>query len=341
VILAGDVGGTKTILGLFSRRGGRLVAGRQGTFRSADSPSLEAIVEAFVSPGGERVTACALGVAGPVVGERTQVVNLRWAVDARRIARRLRLPKVHLLNDLEATAWGIPALPPGKTVSLTPGLRQRPGNAALLAAGTGLGTSILSWDGRRHWPAAAEGGHVGFAPRDEDEIDLLRFFRRRHDRVSLDRLVSGPGLRGIYEFLVESGRGEISPAMRRRMEKDDPSAAISAAGLRGEDPTAERALDWLVSLYGSAAGDLALVAGAVGGVFVGGGIAPKILTKLRSGTFLRAFRSKGRLSAFLERIPVRVILDPRTGLLGAAVRAAQGVPGSLLASSRRRREVTR
>ncbi|MBZ5637730.1 MAG: glucokinase [Acidobacteriia bacterium] len=333
MILAGDVGGTKTILGLFSRRGRRLVASRQGTFPSATNPSLEAIVEAFLAEGSERVTACAIGVAGPVIGERTEVVNLSWSVDARKVARLLRLKKVHLLNDLEATAWGISALPKGGTLGLTTGLRPRPGNAALLAAGTGLGTAILFWDGRRHWPAASEGGHVGFAPRDEEEIELLRYFLRRHGRLSLDRLVSGPGLRGICDFLLESGRGAASPVIAAALAAGDPSAAIAAAGLRGEDATAERALDWLVSLYGSAAGDLALVAGAVGGVWVGGGIAPKILPRLRSGAFLRSFRSKGRLSHFLERIPVRVILEPRTGLLGAAVRAAQGVPGSLLASS--------
>jgi glucokinase len=336
VILAGDVGGTKTILGLFSRRGGRLVPEREGTFPSADSPSLEAILEAFLSTGRERVTACALGVAGPVVRERTEVVNLRWPVDARRIARFLRLPEVHLLNDLEATAWGISALPPGKTLNLTPRARGRPGNAALIAAGTGLGTAILCWDGKRHWPAAGEGGHAGFAPRDGDEMELLRYFLRRYDRLSLDRLVSGPGLGRIYEFLVESGRGTSSPPMARRLEQEEPAAAISEAGLRGNDPTAERALDWFVSLYGSAAGDLALVAGAIGGVWVGGGIAPKILPKLRSGAFVRAFRTKGRLSPYLERIPVRVILDPRTGLLGAAARAARVVPGSLLSPSKAR-----
>jgi glucokinase len=336
VILAGDVGGTKTILGLFSRRGGRLVAEREETFPSAGSPSLEAILETFLSAGRERVTACALGVAGPVVGERTEVVNLRWPVDARKIARFLRLSRVHLLNDLEATAWGISTLPPGKTLNLTPRARARPGNAALIAAGTGLGTAILFWDGRRHWPAAGEGGHAGFAPRDADEQELLRYFLRRYDRLSLDRLVSGPGLAGIYDFLVESGRKKSSPLMARRLAREEPAAAISDVGLRGDDPTAERAVEWFVSLYGAAAGDLALVAGAIGGVWVGGGIAPKILPKLRSGSFLRAFRSKGRLSSYLERIPVRVILDPRTGLLGAAARAARGVPGSLLSPSRGR-----
>ena len=341
VILAGDVGGTKTILGLFSHRGGRLVAAREATYRSDAYSSLEAIVEAFLSGGKERVTACAIGVAGPVTGGRTLVVNLRWPVDARRVARLLRLEEVHLLNDLEATAWGIPELPRAGTVSLTPRLRPSPGNAALVAAGTGFGTALLFWDGRRHWPSAGEGGHAGFAPKDDDEIELLRFLLRRFGRPSLDRVVSGPGLHEIYDFLVESGRGAVSPTMMGRLEEGDPSAAISEAALGGEDPTAERALDLLVSLYGSAAGDLALVAGAVGGVWIGGGIAPKILPKLRSGAFLRAFRSKGRLSSFVERIPVRVILEPRTALLGAAVRAARGIPGSLLASPPGRREVTR
>jgi glucokinase len=332
VILAGDVGGTKTMLGLFSRRGRRLAAAREGTYPSARHASLEAIVEDFLSKGSERVTACTIGVAGPVTRGETEVVNLPWAVDARRVARVLRIPRVALLNDLEAAAWGIAALPPAKTALLTPRLAPRPGNAALLAAGTGLGMAVLSWDGRRHWPEASEGGHVGFAPRDDDEIELLRFSLRCLDRLSLDRLVSGPGLRLIYDFLVESGRCKANPAMTRRLAEADPSAAIAEAGLSGGDAAAERALDWLVSLYGSAAGDLALTAGAVGGVWVGGGIAPKILPRLRSGPFLGAFRSKGRLSPFLERIPVRVILEPRTGLLGAAVHAAHGIPGSLPAS---------
>ena len=336
MILAGDVGGTKTILGLFKRARGRLRPVREETFSSQAHASLGAIVSEFLSRGRQELQAFAVGVAGPVVGGRSHVVNLRWPVDAARLSRELGLSPVLVLNDLEATAWGIPELPPRKVLSLTPGLRGRPGNAALIAAGTGLGMALLFWDGERHVPSASEGGHQEFAPRDDLEIALLRAMRRRHGRVSIERLVAGPGFLAIYRFLTENGWGQASPLMSRRLgEADDPNAAIVAAALAGEDPVAEKTLDMFVSLYGSAAGDLALLAKATAGVYVGGGIAPKILPRLRSGEFVRAFRDKGRLSPLMKQIPVRVILEPRTALLGAAARAAQAVVPS------RRRTKTR
>lgn len=330
VILAGDVGATKTLLGLFATRGGALVPVREASFRSADSPSLEAIVERFLGQGRERPSRAAFGVAGPVTGGRTQVVNLAWEVDARRLARKLRVATVRLLNDLEATAWGLGELPARSFATLTPRLRPGPGHAALIAAGSGLGTAILFWDGKRHLAAAAEGGHQGFAPRDEIEIGLLREGIRQHGRLSLDRIVCGAGLQEIYRFLA-GARPDAPFAFPGIPEGTDPNAAIAEAGLRGLDPVAERALDRFVAIYGAAAGDLALVAGATGGVFVAGGIAPKILPKLREGAFLEAFRSKGRLAPYLARIPVRVVLEPRTALLGAAARAARSHPAPLFA----------
>jgi len=322
MLLAADVGGTKTLLGLFERDGGRLRSVREASFDGAKHPSLQAIVREFLSAGGEEVSACAVGVAGPVVGGRSHVVNVRWPVDEKRLARALGTPKVMVLNDLEATAWGVPELRSRQLVSLTPGLRGSPGNAAVIAAGTGLGMALLVWDGARFHPSASEGGHQEFAPRDDVEIDLLRFMRRRHARVSVERLVAGPGFSAIYQFLIESGRYRESAAMSRRLAgAKDPNAAISAAGLAGEDPAAQKTLELFVSLYGSAAGDLALAARATAGIYVGGGIAPAILPSLRSGVFLQAFRNKGRLSSLLEKIPVRVIVEPRTALLGAAARA--------------------
>jgi len=187
--------------------------------------------------------------------------------------------------------------------------------------------SILFWDGERRVPSAGEGGHQGWAPRDDVEIDLFLHLKRSYGRVSVERVVAGPGFSAIYRFLVETGRGTETREMTRRMSEEDPNAAISDAGVRGEDETAERAVDLFVSAYGAAAGDLALVSRALGGVWIGGGIAPKILPKLRSGDFLRSFRTKGRLSGVVERIPVRVILEPRTALIGAAARAA-GAPRS-------------
>lgn len=328
MILAGDVGGTKTLLGLFKSARGRLACVREQSFSSQQYSSLPAMIREFLDGGRERVTRCAVGVAGPVVGGKSHVVNLRWPVDRRNLARALGSDKVFVLNDLEATAWGLPVLPAGKIVNLTPGLRPRPGNQALIAAGTGLGTTILFWDGQRHRPSAGEGGHQSFAPRDAEETELLEFLLRRYDRVSIERVVAGPGFSLIYDFLVESGRAAQSERMKRLLvEADDRNAAISHAGVRGADRGAERAVDLFISLYGAVAGDLALVSRAVGGVWVGGGIAPKVLTKLQGGGFLEGFRAKGRLRPFLEKIPVKVVLEPRTALLGAASCAAhEGVP---------------
>jgi len=233
-----------------------------------------------------------------------------------------------VLNDLEATAWGIPQLPPRKLETLTPGLRPGPGNAALIAAGTGLGMALLIRDGGRFQPCASEGGHQDFGPRDDLEIELLKFMRRRYGRVSIERIVAGPGFSAIYQFLIESGRGRESRLIGKRLaEQNDANAVISEAGMAGEDPVAEKAVGMFVSLYGAAAGDLALVTKATGGIYVGGGIAPKILPMLRTGEFIRSFRAKGRLSPLLEKIPVRVIRESRTALFGAAARAAHGPPG--------------
>ncbi len=323
MILAADVGGTKTLVGLFIAERGRLRSVRERVYASQESSSLEAILRGFLADHKKvKVTRCSVGVAGPVVRGRSQVVNLRWPVDGRRLAKALRLRRIHVLNDLEATGWGIGQLTPRQLVNLTPGLRGEPGNAALIAAGTGLGMALLFWDGRCHHPSASEGGHQGFPPRDDLEVELLRFLARRHGRVSLERVVAGPAFRAIFDFLVETGRGTVSPDLERRMRSEDPNAVVSSAGVTGEDKTAERAVDLFVSLYGAAAGDLALVARATAGVFVGGGIAPRILPKLRGGAFLDAFRAKGRLRPLVEKIPVRVILEPRTALLGAAACAA-------------------
>jgi glucokinase len=334
VILAGDVGATKTLLGLYSRARGGLRCVREEAFPSREFASFEALVDEFLSRSERRIDRCAVGVAGPVTAGRSRVVNLRWPVDERRLARRLGTRDVRVLNDLEATAWGVPLVQARKLVSLTPGLRSRPGNAALIAAGTGLGMALLLWDGKRWHPQASEGGHQTFGPRNDLEIELLRFLGRRHGRVSVERAISGPALSLIYEFLTRSGRGRRSRLMSRRLaDTDDPNAEVARAGLAGDDAVAGRALDLFVSLYGAAAGDLALVAKATAGVYVGGGIAPKILPRLREGAFIRAFREKGRLSFLVERIPVRVILEPRTALLGAARCAA--------ALTRKKRQPTR
>jgi len=319
VILAGDVGATKTLLGLFRQADGGLKCVRECGFASDGFRSFDAMLGEFLGPARPRIHRCVVGVAGPVVEGRSRMVNLRWTVDARRLARGTGTDAVRVINDLEATAWSIPAISPRRMANLTPGVRSRPGHAALIAAGTGLGVALMRRNGEGWLPGASEGGHQAFAPRDEVEIELMHFLRSRHGRVSLERVVSGPGLLAIYEFFVQKGRGAGSGRARRLLAgADDPSAAIARAGLAREDPVAVRALDRFVSLYGAAAGDLALVAGATAGIYVGGGIAPKILPRLREGGFMRAFRDKGRLAPVVARIPVRVLCEPRAGLLGAA-----------------------
>jgi len=328
MILAGDVGGTNTRLGLFRQQARNLVSIAEERFPSQEFASLEVIVREFLAHHrgrGQRVACCAMGVAGPVIDGRSQVVNLRWSVDARRLGRSLRLgrERVHVINDLEATAWGLPCLPPRKLRSLTPGVRAGSGNAALIAAGTGLGMALLIREGDRFRPYPSEGGHQQFGPRDEFEIDLLRFLRQRHGRVSIERLVAGPGISAIYRFLLERHRQREPEWLGRRLAAgEDPNAVITEVGLEGKDPVARETLDRFVSLYGAAAGDLALVSKATGGVYVGGGIAPRILPRLESGEFVRAFRDKGRLTPLVESIPVKVILESRTALIGAAARAA-------------------
>jgi len=322
MILAGDVGGTKTNLGLFRRVDETLVSVREASFSSQDFPSLEAMITEFLAAGRQKVDRCAVGVAGPVVGGRSQVVNVRWPVDAKKLGKLLDVDQVSVLNDLEANAWGIKQLPSRKLVNLTPGLRPRPGNAALISAGTGLGMAILFADGPRSLPSASEGGHQEFAPRDDLEIELLRYMRSRLGRVSLERIVAGPGFSAIYQFLIDHGWGKESAAMSRRLaEGGDPNGVISRAGVEDRDPIARKTLQMFVSMFGAAAGDLALVSKSTGGMFVGGGIAPKILSELKRGEFIQAFRNKGRLTPLLEKIPVKVIIEPRTALLGAAAAA--------------------
>lgn len=318
MILAGDVGGTNTRLGLFRVAGRKLRPIELATFLSQQSGSLEAIVKSFLSGRRERVRACAVGVAGPVVNGRSGIVNLKWPVDARKLARAAGLDRAHVLNDLEAAAWGVLQLPSRAMVSLTPGLRPSAGNAAVIAAGTGLGMAILFWDGKRHIPSATEGGHVSFAPRNDLETKLWRHFAKRFDRVSVERVVSGPGLSMIYEFLRETGAARESASFRRRLATGDPNATIAAAGVAREDRLAAKTVDLFVSLYGAAAGDLALFAKATAGVFIVGAIGNGMLPRLRSATFVDSFRAKGRLRPLVSSVPVKVVLDERASLFGAA-----------------------
>jgi glucokinase len=322
MILGGDIGGTHTRLALFDDAGRRLADRPRREYSSREHASLDVIVGQFIADTGARLAAACFGVAGPVKDGRCVTTNLPWIVDAAELGRQLGAP-TWVVNDLEATAWGIGALDKTELAELMPGAPDASGNAAVVAAGTGLGEAGLFWDGRAHRPFATEGGHVTFAPEDDLEVELLRWLQRRFaDHVSWERVVSGPGLVLLYEFLRDTGRGEEPPWLAEALRAGDPGAAITSAALDGRSPLAAAALDRFVSLYGREAGNFALKVMATGGVYLGGGIAPAIVGKLRDGTFARGFVDKGRMRPLLQSMPVRVVLNDQAGLLGAGRCAA-------------------
>ena len=322
MILAGDVGGTNVRLALFEVAGEKLVPKDGRKFRSREVPGLEGPVAEFLA--GRRPAAAGFGVAGPVRNGRCEATNLPWAVDAADLARTLSLERVALVNDLFANALGLPELSGEDFASVNTGAEDPEGNAALISAGTGLGETYLVRAGGRFVPQASEGGHASFAPRNAFEIDLLRHLQRSYSHVSFERVLSGPGLAALYAF--ERARSlEREPAWLSAeiAAAGDPAPAVTAAALAGKDTVAARALDRFVSIYGGEAGNLALKVLATGGVFVGGGIAPKILPRLLDGTFFGAFCDKGRFAPLLAKIPIRVVTNDRCALLGAARAGAE------------------
>jgi glucokinase len=315
-LLAGDIGGTKTALALVE--GAAIVERR--TYRSADFDSLEAMVHDFLGPRRDILRAC-FGVAGPVGEDETcRTTNLRWVVDARAVERALGLSRVRLVNDFHALATGIGILPSSDFAVLNDSPSDPRGPWALLGAGTGLGEAFVVRVGSSIEVLASEGGHADFAPRNELEIELLRFLLERHVRVSYERIVSGGGLVAVYEFLCSRAPQADSAAVRAEIAaaSGDAAPVISRHGLAGDDRLCAEALSLFVSVYGAEAGNLALKVVSRGGVFVAGGIAPKILPKLLDGTFRAAFVAKGRLSPMLEATPVKVVTNADAGLLGAA-----------------------
>jgi|KBSSwiStaDraftv2_1062776.scaffolds.fasta_scaffold524017_1 glucokinase len=356
MILAGDVGGTKTRLALFEAdRAGRLRARDERTYPSREFQGLGPIVARYQREVPAPIEGAAFGVAGPVKDGVSVTTNLPWVVEAKSLAALLHLPAAGLLNDLEATAWGLGELQDEDTLTLQAGAPApgrdrrrdgdrgdagtvRAGNSAIIAAGTGLGEAGLFWNGRRHIPFATEGGHADFAPRSTIEDELLIHLRARFGRVSWERVVSGPGLVEVHDFLAgrpagardqPSGEGAptaAGPAHGEAVEAnlgEDRAATISHAALAGTSEVAIRALDLFVSVYGAEAGNLALKTLSTAGIYIGGGIAPRIVEKLKTGTFLEAFLDKGRMRPLLEAMPVRVVLNDRTALLGAARQAIE------------------
>ncbi|HEY2861158.1 MAG TPA: glucokinase [Terracidiphilus sp.] len=321
MILAGDVGGTKVHLALYDFTNGKLDHRREERFPAREYSGLEAIVKEFL--GGDKATAACFGVPGPVRDGRLRLTNLPWTLDSREIAAHLGIDHVFLINDLEANGYGIAELQPDQIYTLSEGDPSQIGNRALIAAGTGLGEGLLTWNGRIHVPYPSEGGHADYAPRNEDEIDLLRFLKQKYNgRISWERVVSGMGMTSIYEFLRDVRGMEVDAALAEEVgAADDPNSVITQKALSGESEICVKTMDMFVSAYGAEAGNLALKILSVGGLYLGGGIAPRILEKLKDGTFIKAFTDKGRLSQLLVNMPVRVILESRAAVLGAAAYA--------------------
>ena len=325
MILAGDIGGTKTVVALFERRDDRLELRRDATFRSRDHASLEEILVSFLDGDPTAIDAACFGVAGAVVGGQAQTTNLPWTLDEAELAGAVGARRVKLLNDLEAAAYGMLELGSDERARLNAGTDVGArGNAVVIAAGTGLGEAVLFWDGARYHAVASEGGHASFAARTDEEIALLQFLQTEFGQhVSMERVLSGPGLYNIYRFVRETGSTPEPDWLAAQIEHGDPSVAVGRAGVEGRDPACAHALELFAAIYGAEAGNLALRGVAVGGVFIGGGVAPKILPALQSGRFMEAFTDKGRFARMLEGVEVSVALDPRTPLRGAARTAAQ------------------
>ncbi|NLI80316.1 MAG: glucokinase [Deltaproteobacteria bacterium] len=326
MILAGDIGGTNTRLALVEAAGGGLRIKAEKTFSSRERTSLEAALAEFLSLHPCDLTGASFGIAGPVRNGRCEATNLPWVVDSKAVAKRLHLKQVGLINDLEANAYGIAALQSRDFVILNKGARNSKGNRAIISAGTGLGEAGMYWDGETHRPFASEGGHVDFAPRNLLEMELLDYCLKRYQRVSYERLVSGPGLVNVYAFLRDTGKAKEPAWLAEQIRRGlDPAPIISQHALEGKSLLCIQAMEIFVSLYGAEAGNLALKLMATGGVYLGGGIAPRIISKLKEAEFMNAFTAKGRMRPLLQDMPVRVIMNPKTALLGAARHAALGL----------------
>src|ERR1700744_1444422 len=321
MILAGDVGGTKVHLAVYDFTNGKLSHTRDERYAAKEYKGLAEIVKEFL--GADKVSSACFGVPGPVRDGRLRLTNLPWTLDSRELSSGLDIPHVFLINDLEANGYDIAALSADQMYTLSHADASQVGNRALIAAGTGLGEVLLTWNGRHHIPYPSEGGHGDYAPRNEDEIDLLRFLQRQYSgRISYERVISGMGMTNIFEFLRDvKGIEEPAWLAEKIAAVPDANAVITEMGLAAKSELCEKTLDMFVSAYGAEAGNLALKVLSVGGLSVGGGIAPRILEKLKDGTFIKAFTDKGRLSQLLINMPVRVILESRAALMGAAAYA--------------------
>lgn len=324
IILAGDIGGTKTNLAIFTVIGDTLTIGRNERFSSSSYPGLNAILREFLVGEKRHILAACFGVPGPVKNGRAKPTNLTWGVDAAEIAEEFSITYVSILNDLAANAYGISELKPADFAVIQEGAPDAEGNRCVVSPGTGLGEGGLFWDGKKHRVWACEGGHTDFAPRNDLEIALLEYLIKQYGHVSYERVVSGMGIENIYKFLRDTGRGKEQPKIAAEMKLHDPSLTISRHAEAGDCSMCVQTIEIFLSCLGAEAGNMALKAMATGGVYLGGGIPAKMLNQIKNVGFVHAFNDKGRLSALMQTMPVRVVLNDQAALLGAARYALDG-----------------
>src|SRR6266849_5466561 len=319
MILAGDIGATRTRLAAFQTEGNKLELVVEKTYRSQEHSGLQEIIHAFVNTEGIPVHSAGFGVAGPVRAGRSKISNLPWTIDSRELASQLKLGSVGLINDLEAYAYGIDALESKDFVTLSEGVEDAEGNRVVIAARTGLGVAGLYWDGFRHHPFPCEGGHADFAAKNHLEAELAQYLRKKYDHVSCERILSGPSIKNIYDFLRDAGKAEEPAWLQKQMsEAPDAPALISQLALAKKAAICDQTLNIFVGVYGSETGNCALNFLATGGVFIGGSIAAKIVPRMQDPIFMKSFLDKGRMSVLLADIPVRIVMNDDSGIIGAA-----------------------
>src|SRR3981081_908138 len=319
MILAGEIGATHTRLAAFETEGNQLQCAVEKTYMSQQHDGLPGILADFIKTEGIPVHSACLGVAGPARAGRRKISNLPWVIDAREVAEQLRLNSVGLLNDMEAYAYGIDGLESKDFVTLSEGVEEAEGNRAIISAKTGLGMAGLYWDGFRHHPFACEGGHADFAPRNDLQMELLAYLQKKYGRISCERILSGPGIKNIYDFLRDTHKAEEPEWLRTQMSAaPDPPALISQMALESKSALCHQTLSIFVSVFGAETGNCALNFMSTGGIFIGGSIAAKIVPKMKSLIFMESFLHKGRMESLLKDMPVKIVLNDDCGIIGAA-----------------------
>lgn len=319
MILAGDIGATRTRLAAFDTEGSRLTCVVEKIYMSQDYPGLSEILPLFIRSEGIGVHSACFGVAGPVRSGRSKISNLPWVIDSGELAKQLKLPFVGLLNDLEAYAYGIDALDSKDFITLSEGSEDAEGNRAVISAKTGLGVAGLFWDGFRHHPFPCEGGHADFAPRNDIQMELLAYLLKKHGRVSAERILSGPGIKNIYDFLRDSHKAEEPAWLHDQIASaPDPPALISQLAHEGKAAICDQTMSLFVSVFGAETGNCALHYMTTGGIFIGGSIAAKNVDRMKHPVFMESFLDKGRMEILLKDMPVKIILNDDCGLVGAA-----------------------